>query len=193
MRLYVANPTRQNQIFFYRPDMPKPGEVRPFSPPRQQEIPAGRQFPVGGDLTTEQLEAVVRQLTSHGAVDVSEAKGGRRLASLVFNVGAPVPAPVIQAVMNVNAGILVEEGRLRRQRAAIAVNEAVQNVVNDQFAQQGFEATATDSIEVGFEQLEESGEGEKKIEEGYRMQPDSDGRPGKPSKSPARPPRRAGR
>ena len=183
MRLNVANTTNQNQIIYYRTHFNERGQQR-FEPPRQQDIPAGRQVILGGDMEMPEIETIVRQLTRYGMVGCVDVPRLKKIAPLVFNVGQPVPAEIMRRVRDVGSAIKIEQGRLRRQKAAISVSESVQRLVNSQFVDVGYPEVASDQIDVGFEQLEQSEAGERRIEEGFHLRPGSDGRPGAPSKKP---------
>ena len=92
MRLYIANPTRQTQVVCYRLDYNKrgePEELRRFQPARQQDIPPGRQIPLGGDFHKSQIEDIVDQLSAYGlkgVVDVQNGRLGQRVVPYVYNI-----------------------------------------------------------------------------------------------------------
>lgn len=179
MRLYVANTTAQHQTVYYRTDFPADGR---FSPPRQQPIAPGKQIVLGGDLPSmDTIEALVRQITRYGAVAASEAKNSKRVVPYVWNAEKPVPLAILQHVVRSNASLKIEEGRQRRQRAAVGMNEAVQKIVHEQFAAAAIPAEPTDRVEFGIEQEEQTEAGEKRIEEGFRVR--RDGPPPKPTRA----------
>lgn len=183
MRLYVANCTRQNWQVQYRLDFNLQGEREPnarFQPAKQQDIPPGRQVQLGGDMHITQIEAIVEQLAKFGLKGVVDVPGLRTASKrftpadigttpLIFNIDKPIPAEVMRQVQHVNSTILIEQGRMRRQRAAVAVNDLVQTKVANEFMAAGVDELPTDKIDVGYEQLEQSEAGESKIEEGYRV------------------------
>ena len=177
MKLYIANPTRQTQVVCYRLDYNKNGELQEsdrtrFQPARQQDIAPGRQIQLGGDMHITQIEDIVDQLKPYGIVGVVDIPQlGRKVVPYIFNIDRPVPAEAMRKVQNSNAAVLIEDGRDRRARAAVASNEIVQNTVEHQFLENGIDQKPSDKIAVGFEQLDQSEAGEKTIAEGYRVSP----------------------
>lgn len=180
MRLYIANCTKQIQQIQYRADFPSEQNGARFTPPRMQEIAPGRQVQLGGDMDISQIEDIVQQLTPYGLVAVADVPRMRTtVKSLdlskitttpnVFNIDRPVPVEIMRHISSNNAEILSDHGRLRRQRAAVAVNDLVQRKVNDEFVQNGLEEVASDRVDTSFEQLDQSEHGEKPIAEGYRV------------------------
>ena len=135
-------------------------------------------------MDISQIEDIVQQLASYGLVavaDVPRLKTTVRALDLtkitttpyVFNIDRPVPVEIMRHISSNNAEILSDHGRLRRQRAAVAVNDLVQRKVNDEFVQNGLDEIATDKVDTTFEQLDQSEAGEKPIAEGYRVRADA--------------------
>ena len=195
-RLYLANCTRQNHVVCYRLDYDNGGNLkdinRRFEPAKQQDIPAGRQVQIGSDFHIRQIEDIVDQLSTYGligVVDVGRHKANdlKNLRSgvvpYIFNIDKVVPADAIRTVMAYNANILIDDGRLRRQRAAVASNEMVQTAVAHQFLDKGIDATPSKTLDVSFEQEEQTEAGEKTISEGYKVSPDA---PRSPPPAPVR-------
>lgn len=177
MRLYVANPTDQSQLICYRIDFDADGKQkdtnRRFQPARQQEIKPGTQAQLGGDMHKAQIDDIVGQLRVYGMVYVSEVgKVGATKIPYIYNVDAHVPADVMRRVQFHNKGVMTEDGRDRRARAAVATNELVQHTVQNQFLEQGIPTQPADTTLVSFEQEEQTEHGEKKIEEGYEVVPE---------------------
>ena len=183
-RLYIANVSRQTQIVCYRLDYNKRGEDnidRRFQPAKQQDIPPGRQVQIGGDFHMNQITDIVDQLAKYGLIGVIDVpRMGRNVAPYVYNIDKPVPADVMKRVRDHNHGALIAQGKDRRQKAAVATNEIVQDTVAKQFAENGIDATPVDRTDIAFEQEEQSEAGEKRIEEGFHVAPG--GKPGKGSK-----------
>lgn len=171
-RLYVANCTRQFQEIYYRLDYNNKGEPeanRNFQPAKRQTIPPGRQINLGGDLHMTQINDIVEQLKPYGLVGSVDVPRLKTMAPYVFNIDQAVTADVIRNVRNVNSGILIQQGKQQRARAAIIVNETVANVVSNEFAEAGVTKEPTQDVEVEFEQQDQSEAGEKLVEEGYRI------------------------
>lgn len=179
--LYVANPTIQNQRVYYRLDFNAEGQRNPNLKGafKLRDIAPGRQEPVGGTLAHPmQVQEIIQQLRTYGALDVSEVGGQRHFVHHIFSVDRPIPKAVIERVHEQNKGIQTEQGRQRRIAAALAANEILNNTVD--------EATPP-PFTVEFEQDEQSELGEKRIEEGYHVV--ADARPDAPQPKAQRAPR----
>lgn len=193
-KLYIANVTKQIQVVCYRLDYGKNGElldeVRRFRPANQQDIPPGRQVQIGSDFHMNQITDIVDQLGRYGLISVEDVKNGRfgrKVAPYVFNIDMPVPADVLRRVKSQNDVLQIEDGKLRRQRAAVATSDLVQNTVAHQFAEAGIDADPSERQSIAFEQEEQTEAGEKTIAEGYRVDKNA---PQAPS---PRPPKRSQR
>lgn len=180
MRLYIANCTRQNQTIYYRLDYdnngnPKEAERTRFQPALQQTIPAGRQAQLGTDFHKVQVTEIVDQLARYGLIGVVDVPRQKQMAPYVFNIDKPVPADIMRKVSDCNSSVLIEQGQLRRRRAAIEANGAVMAAVESQIAANGTnpDEEPSPAVKVGFEQLEQSEAGERRIEEGYTVDPNA--------------------
>lgn len=184
MRLYIANPTSQNQRICYRLDFNADGQIDPRrtnQAAKQQDIPPGRQVMVHSDgLHISQIDEIVGQLQRYGMVGVADVPGLKTsvkrfdpkslaVTPLIFNVEKPVPPDVMRTVQDVNKRVYVGQGKERRARAAVAVNSIVEQTINHESAAAGAEIGPVDSIDVAFEQLDQSEAGEARIEEGYKV------------------------
>jgi hypothetical protein len=165
-KLYIANTLKQSQIVFYRMEFDSdggPNAMRRFQPAKQSPvIPKGRQIVLGGDLHLQQIENIVTQLTRVGLVAEKDVGRLTGMVPYVFNVDRPVREETIRAVMAHNAGVLVGQGRARREAAAIAARASLEAEAQQaQIAPTAYEA----SIET-----EDPGEVDVgTVEEGYRV------------------------
>lgn len=156
-RLFIANCSKQNQVAYYRLDYSPDGNIDPRAAqrllPRSIPIPKGRQ--VSLDLATlEQVKDVITQLTRmgmQGTVDL--ARLPNKVVPYLFNIDKAVTADQIRHVLQHNDGMLVEDGAERRRLLAVAANEVAQSR----------------SFEMSVEQQEQSEAGERRIEEGFRI------------------------
>lgn len=173
MRLYIANCTKQFQEVHYRLDFNASGSPEPnarFQPAKRQTIAPGRQVALGGDLDhLSQIDDIMDQLRRYGLVAQMDVERTKRIIPLVCNVDTPVKAETIRRVINMNSGIQIEQGRDRRTKGAIIANDTVTRVVDQELATNGIDKAADSSVELEFEQLEQSSAGERRIEEGYRL------------------------
>lgn len=181
-RLFVANCTRQNQEIHYRLDLDETGRIderRRFQPAKRMTIAPGRQVALGGDLHMTQITDIIDQLRPFGLIGVVDVPRMKSIAPYVFDIDKQIQPFTINSVMAVNAGIHVQDGKDRRARAAIAVNETVAATVSHEFAANQIPKEPEQEVEVEVEQLEQSEAGEKRIEEGYRISAKA---PDKPTK-----------
>lgn len=160
-RLYVTNVTRQRMIVFYRLDA---GQTNGnFTPPKQQAIEPGRYSPVGGELDKQQLDMIIGQLNVYGMVgEVDVPNNLRGIHALVFNIDRPVSERAVRALVAHNLQAKVEEGEMRRERAAIGANEALSNAV------QNAELPPPPEFDLEVEQMEQTSD-EKRIEKGFHV------------------------
>ncbi len=158
--LYLANCTRL--------DFDKYGEKDPRAMgklPKHQDIPAGRQVPLGGELHMTQIEDIIQQLQPYGLMAQKDIASEHGRLSWVFNVNRPVSEDAIRYVLDFNSGILTEEGQKRRHRAAIAANEALAEQIEGE----------PDRFHVEFEQLDEEGRKGPLLAEGVRVDKNAPG------------------
>jgi hypothetical protein len=194
MRLYLANPTRQEQIICYRVDFNKDGERLEsdrtrFQPARQQPVPPGRQIQLGGDMHIHQIEDIIEQLKPYGLIGVTDVpRMDRKVVPYIFNIDAYVPLKTFKEVMDHNSGIHIQDGQHRRAAAAVASSELVQQTIANQLMQVGIEQPPAEAaVEVSYEQLEQSEAGERTIAEGYRVDPNAPGPQQAPRRGGGRP------
>lgn len=155
--LFIANCTKQQQAIYYRLDFNSVGEL---DPRRQQQpakrsptIPPGRQITIGGELHITQITDIIEQLKPVGLASVADLNRLSGVVPYLFSTGTAVPAHAIRAVLAHNAGVLLQQGKIRRENAAIAASQAVD----------------TGTFEVEIEQQDVSEAGEARIEEGFRI------------------------
>lgn len=169
--LFVANTLEQDQTIWYRTefDTPTMPEWQRNRPARTQEIKAGRQEALGGENWSDEIcTQIIRQIVPYGAIEIGEIKNGHAKISMVFNVGSPVPISAIQDAMSVNKGILIEEGRLRRSRAAVAINKTVEDAAALEMIRHNFDPAEAPmkGFAVELEQQDEVGPAGR-LEEGH--------------------------
>ena len=193
--LYVANCSKQNQEIQYQMHLRWDGNrlVSTVSPPpnnpaSRQVLRPGRQEPIGGrNISVDAVQSLVHQLEPHGAVPQSELYGpsarGKKIY-LVYSVDKPISEDVIRYVMDVNSGVLVDEGRQRRINAAIVVNEKVQKAVSDTLMSNGIDDEVRTNVDVEVEQVRQSEFEEKKVEEGFKVRADAPDLPPPANKPP---------
>lgn len=158
MKLYIANCSAQNHVLNYRlKESPKIWT---------QPVTAGSQVLIGSaDLMSDQIDAIVEQLSQYGMVGVEDVKNSKRHIPLVYSVGKPVSGDIIRLAIFRNGGVLTERGVEARKAAAIATDKSLET-----FAQEAG-LPAVDALSVSVEEVE-SGNMERTdqpIAEGIRI------------------------
>jgi hypothetical protein len=120
MDLYIGNPRRQDHILAYRMLEQAGGAKMPT-------IRRGGQFKIPGDLTQPEIEYIVNQHRKYGLLSVDEVGGSRQEVPLIYSVGRPITAAILNSVMKHNTDVLVAKGKELRQQAAVAANNAIEN------------------------------------------------------------------
>jgi hypothetical protein len=171
MRLWIANTTLQNWTVSYRINA-VPGT--PFSPAPQMPIKGGanakeiytRQVVVGGDLEQHQVDMIIDQLKPHGLIMECDVPNRMRgIFPLVGNIDRRVSEHVINIVKSNNMGIKIHEGEVRRERAAIGVNEALNIQAREA------QLPPPPEFDVEFEQMEQFND-EPRLEKGFHVKRD---------------------
>lgn len=186
--LYVANCSQQNQIVYFRRNFSAKGSpVQTFTPPTQREIAPGHQVKILAGEPMDTVDSVTEQLRPYGLIGVTDIPRAKDVVPYIFNVDRPVTKTQIMQVMDHNTRVKIMDGKVRRQKAAVASNDLVTNTVANELARQGLPPESmpdTAGTTVEFEQLEQSEAGEKRIEEGIHVRADAPNqRPGKVNKS----------
>lgn len=163
-RIYVMNCTNQPKQLMWRQyftlDDRGMRNTQNIDAPRMQTIPAGRQEPVGGDLSHEQIGLLIKQLSRYGLTHVSEARTAkmRGLVPMLYDLDKQVARNVGQDMVAHNQGVLILQGADRRRQAAIAIDSQLAQAVEHDIPK----------LEVEFEQLENNEEvtGNKPVADG---------------------------
>lgn len=116
MRVYIANCTLQDHIVSCQP----PEYKKTLS----VSIPAGQQR-YYGDFNEPQISAIAEKLAVYNMLPVDDAMKMKRVAPCVFKVGGMIPSATILKIIEHNRGLMREEGRLRRQKAAIDIGKSI--------------------------------------------------------------------
>jgi hypothetical protein len=136
MRLYIANPTHQNQTVFWRADINSSGvydERRAKGGLRSVSIRPGQQTPLPDFEHLNQAQSVMDQLAKVGGIGVEEVPNRlpRQRIAYVLSIDKPVTKKAIDAVNDHNRGLSITTGQRNRKAAAIAANEAVDRMVRE--------------------------------------------------------------
>lgn len=124
MKVYIGNATKQIMSFSYRP----PGRGI-----RTQQIPIGGQELLSGDLTVEEVDAALGQNAKYGLIDVKEIDRTKSFIGMCYSLDKPIALSYLHRALDQNHGVLVDRGKDIRTKAAIAVNQHLEDqlVEND--------------------------------------------------------------
>lgn len=172
MKLYIANCTKQNIEFPYR----IPEEVSL----RIQRIGIGRQIQIAGDLSTADIDAILKQHKKYGLIPVAEVKNMRMFTGMCYSVDRPISIDNIMLVIDRNTRILVERGKEFRKQAAVSAN----NLIDHHLAEANNPSTL-ETLEMSIQQEEKPNqENVDMVNEGIRVtKKQIDGQPPPPKRS----------
>lgn len=121
--LFVANTSKQNQIFMYRlPEhaIPKYAEIRP-----------GTQVKIPGDLSPEALRLIVEHTAPYGIKAVTELPRNRDFVGLCYSVDKPVQFDHLFSTFEQNDTVLNEKAEERREDQAAIIAQEIQNTMRE--------------------------------------------------------------
>lgn len=116
-KLFIANGTNQIQDFHFR--LPGAKQVQ------QQKIAIGGQELISGDLTEQQITAIVNHHGKYGMIPASEIGTPGAPAPYAFQVDKAFTSAQILTLVKRNHGELVEMGRKIRENAAVIVGNSL--------------------------------------------------------------------
>jgi hypothetical protein len=121
--LYVANMTKQHHQVNYR--LPEIQQVR------FQDIPIGSQVSLGGDLSADQIELIVKQLQPFGLRSVDEIARQRNFVGLCYSIDKPVKIDAFGSAFEKNDEMLNQRAEERRATVAEAIANANQRIAQE--------------------------------------------------------------
>lgn len=162
-QLYIANASMQVIDFCYR----LPGNPSP----RRQSIPIGQQIKISGDLTIEEMQAVINHHRQYGLVMMDEAESVRgTFGGMIYSIDSPVPSDQLGFARRVRLDALIEQGKQIRKEAAISVSNQIESNLGENMGLNGLEMTVQEEDRklIGDE------EAGVRISEGVRVRRDAD-------------------
>lgn len=131
--LFVANLTKQHHIFIYQVvegDVnASPNMVRAYQ--RHENIPAGGQSRLPGDLTKAQIDVIVEHHRAYGMKSWEEARKIKGFTGLCFRLKDPIPLNdqgFIDDVVKSNDKTLNEANDVRREATTAAISERLNKI-----------------------------------------------------------------
>ena len=157
VRLYIGNATKQNQEFVYR--LPEQSGAR------VQTIPIGQQVQITGELSSQEIDAIVSQHRKYGLTEATAIDSADVYTGIVYSVGKPIPADKLTRAMIHNTRVLQARGKEIRRDAALAENQLAEGDVPGRL----------NKLEMSIqEENHDDRDPEPAIAEGVRVQRDED-------------------
>ena len=107
MKLFIANGTKQVQVFMYW--------VAEAKSPRTQTIPVGAQIQITGDLSQPEIDSIIAQHVKYGLTAAEEVERSRSYSSLIYSVDRPVKTGLIERALAFNHNVLLLRGKKVRE------------------------------------------------------------------------------
>jgi hypothetical protein len=120
--LFIANPTKQNNHFFYQvPENQRMSDV---------VIPKGGQIRIAGDLTKAQLQGIIDQHTPHGLIPASGvSRFSAERIMLIYQFDKPIDLDSIHYRMDKNDEVaLAVSDEVRVQQTEAIVDDLAKKV-----------------------------------------------------------------
>jgi hypothetical protein len=150
--LFIANTSKQHHHFYYRlPEDPVA---------RFEEIRVGTQARIGGDLTHEAIQRIIKQHENYGLRAESELKNAKGYVGLCYSIDKPVKLDSLYSTFENNDVALNDRAEDRREDSAAAIASAI----TDTMASAGGAVHRTE-VEV----VEETRGGTPKVASGYEV------------------------
>ncbi len=119
--LYVANTSKQHNHFYYRlPEDPVA---------RYEEIRIGTQARIGGDLSHEVIQRIIKQHEVYGLRPESELKNAKGYVGLCYSVDKPVKMESLLGTFESNDVAMNERAEDRREETSAAIASGIQSTL----------------------------------------------------------------
>lgn len=115
--LYIANCSKQTNSFIYR----LPESNRTIS----QDIPPGKQVRIGSNLTSTDVDFIVRHHAKYGLVKEEEASKGKTFNGLCYSVDQPIKGRSLHAAFKHNDEVLRAQAEENRINTAATITAAI--------------------------------------------------------------------
>jgi len=115
MKLYIANTTKQDHDFVYR----VPEIDRMF----HQPVPSGQQVLVYKEMSTSDVDAIIKQHAQYGLTRVDEIDRRKPFIGMCYSIDKQIPVSKIMYAAEHNDDVLAEQGLEGRKEAAAALSD----------------------------------------------------------------------
>lgn len=123
MKLYAANVSRHEQMLWYRITRFNGGAAA------HHTVPMGQQNVVlGTEMDEADVNQFMAQMERYGGIHMDDAAGYDKKVSVLFSINEPVPLALMRKHIDINNGILTEEGETRRIEMAVVDSQSIANI-----------------------------------------------------------------
>jgi hypothetical protein len=113
MKLFVANISKKRHVFQFQ--LPERSQLT------SQAIGPLSQIQVGGDMSMEEIQAIIDQRSQYGFKEWREARRSRKYEDLCYGIGSPVPIETFYTSMETNDAAVNEQSETIHEQAAVAM------------------------------------------------------------------------
>ena len=162
MNLFIGNATKLTLDFQYCVDR---GNTTHQVTARSQPIPPGTQIRISGDLTTEQVDYIIRQHAKYGLVAADSIDQSKGFHGTCYSIGKPITGMRLALLMRQNHEDLIVQGREIRKQSAVAQSNLLENTLTEQ----GRPETLTEMNLTIQEEEHDPNSPEPQLSEGFRV------------------------
>jgi hypothetical protein len=169
--LYIGNASKLNLDFQYCVE--RGSAVQPCAP-RSQPIPPGTQIRISGELSSDQIDHILRQHAKYGLVASASIDQSKGFHGTCYSIGKPITGMRLALLMKQNHAALIVRGREIREQSAVAQSGLLETTL----AEQGRPETLTQMDLTIQEEEHDPNNIEPQLSEGFRVvRGDGDQRP----------------
>lgn len=125
-KLYIANLTRQNYEIHYR--LPNDPRKQPYA----KLIPRGGQGVLNHELSAFEISKIIEGQEKYGLIDVKDIDRTKAFTGVCYSIDKEISAAAIEKGIYHNDEVLGQRGQEIREHAAIAINAAMEQTLDEQ-------------------------------------------------------------
>jgi len=133
--LFIGNATKQNMVFAYAVRR-ETGDMHV----RSQPIPVGQQVKIAGDLSSDDIDWIIKQHAKYGLVAADTIDKARAFHGTCYSIGKPITAARLTYMIEYNMSKLVDQGIEIRRTNAVAQNNNVIRALDEAGRQESLNA-----------------------------------------------------
>ena len=150
MNLFIANCTKQNHDFAYM--------IPSFKTFKNVPIPVGTQIKLT-NLAASDIDQITKQHAKYGMVRADEVDRTKPFIGLCYDIDRPVKLDKMLRILDHNEDLLVEAGQDTRRAMAIRLDKEIKGTLREHR-----DPATLENLETHIEQIEGTGDPQKRIE-----------------------------